>query len=167
MLKAFINNHLLNSEELVFRKSETPVQTLKKLTHEVKNEAGLYFLFIPVIIEDSNPNLIFEFNSKKYTMCYFGKAGGLTRDGKKILQGLNGRINNVTSDSSRGLKDIKRAIYWNQFLTENQLDSLILKYIYVENPLQIEREIYKILKTNNIQYPELNKKLGKKKVKVK
>jgi hypothetical protein len=92
---------------------------------------------------------------------YFGKAGGHTKAGKKIAQGLNGRINNVVSDSEKNIKDMKRGKYWDLILNEINENNFYIKYIEDEEPILIENKIYELLNVDSLVYPYLNSTLGR------
>ena len=144
--------------------SSNPVRHLKEQTALVPNTPGLYLVFRKIgngedFTNFSHLNYLIE--SEYYELLYFGKAGGLTKDGKYIVQGLNGRINNVVSDSSRKLKDIKRARYWNTIM--NEFNFIEFRVIFSEqpNPQAFENIIYNFLDNNNLKYPLMNKKRGR------
>lgn len=84
---------------------------------------------------------------------------------KKIIQGLNGRINNVVSDKYRNLKDEKRANYWNLIMNEFNFNELIIIYKLHNNPIEVENNIYDFLDKYNLKYPLINKKRGRNKFK--
>jgi hypothetical protein len=98
-----------------------------------------------------------------YTAALFQLlTGGITKKGKLIRQGLNGRINNVTSDSTRNFKDIKRAKYLNVIMSEFNIDNMLIFYKENDNPQLLEDEIYSFFDNNGLNYPLLNKKRGRK-----
>lgn len=140
-----------------------PVKHLRNVTKNVPNTSGLYFVFIYNVTDSDH--LTFSFDNKKHKLIYFGKAGGLTKKGRLIKQGLRGRINNVVSDSSLGLKDIKRAIYWKIKMDELNTERIIIKYIELLNPSENETRIYRKLNDEKLKFPLLNKILGRKKPK--
>ncbi len=137
-----------------------PITALKLKTSHIPNNAGLYFVFCD---ENINPkqHLSFLIKNKTKNLIYFGKAGGLKKDGIKIKQGLNGRINNVVSDSLLKLKDIKRAKYWTIIMDNYKIQKLFVYCIEMDNPILTENKIYELLNVNNLEYPLLNKKLGR------
>jgi len=134
-----------------------PKKQLKINTVEVPNEAGLYSVFCEENLSIDNNHLLYEINGKYYTLLYFGKAGGITKSGKKTKQGLNGRINNVVSG------DVPRAIYWTGVMKENQIKKFYVFYQIIENPSTTENKIYNFLDSNSKKYPLMNKKRGRKK----
>lgn len=136
------------------------IKSLFAQSSNVPNCAGLYFVFCENQ-QNENPHL-FEIFNKKYSLIYFGKAGQ-NKDGSFVKQGLNGRLNNVISDSNRNLKDVKRAKYWEIILDELKKDQLLVIWIEtIGNCVLDEESIYDVLKAENIVYPLLNKKRGKK-----
>lgn len=136
------------------------IKSLATQSCYVPNCAGLYFVFCENE-QNENPHL-FEILEKKYSIIYFGKAGQ-NKDGSFVKQGLNGRLNNVISDSKRNLKDVKRAKYWEIILDELKKDEFLVIWIEtIENCVLEEESIYDVLKAENISYPLLNKKRGKK-----
>jgi hypothetical protein len=145
-----------------FTKCKDAIRSLKNSTSDVPNQAGIYLVFSQLIIDKNKSHLHYQINDTQHELIYFGKAGGVTKSGRLIKQGLNGRINNVTSDSSRGFKHIKRAIYWNSILEEYGMNKIYICYLLNPNPLIIEGEIYNFLNDNDLDYPLLNKKLGRK-----
>lgn len=141
-----------------------PVRYLKEQTSMVPNTPGLYLVFRKIqdgedFTDFSHLNYLIE--SEHYELLYFGKAGGFTKNGKYIVQGLNGRINNVVSDSRRNLKDIKRAKYWNTIMIEFNFIELKVLYSEQPNPQAFENTIYNFLDNNNLKYPLMNKKRGR------
>jgi hypothetical protein len=97
---------------------------------------------------------------------YFGKAGH-KKNGELTKQKLKERLNNVISDSSRNLKDVKRAIYWEIILNELRENEFLVIWIGSEsNCVSDEQTIYSALKSNKHTYPFLNKKLGRRKEKL-
>lgn len=143
------------------RLSENSVKHLKIQSNLVPNTAGLYLVFCRENIYKANSHLKFEINNINHTLLYFGKAGGTTHSGKIITQGLNGRINNVVSDSKRNLKDVKRANYWTIVMTEYQIETLYVIYYPYQAPQSLENIIYNFLDVNNLVYPLMNKKRGR------
>jgi hypothetical protein len=142
-----------------------PVRHLKEQTRKVPENPGLYLVFTQnskAVSNSKEAHLNFQLNNMNHELLYFGKAGGVTANGKLIKQGLNGRINNVVSESSRNLKDIKRANYWNIIM--NELEVKKFKVLYTENPNHqaLEDTIYDFLDQNKLKYPLMNKKRGRK-----
>ena len=140
------------------------VKHLKEQTLGVPNSPGLYLVFRRNILDSENStfsHLLYQIEGEFYELLYFGKAGGLTKKGKVIKQGLQGRINNVISDSIRELKDIKRANYWNIVMNEININQLRVIYSEVSSPQDFENIIYNFLDSNNLKYPLLNKKRGR------
>ena len=135
-------------------------KSLSDQSKSVPNVPGIYFLFCEnANIENDHT---FKINGINHTLLYFGKAGQ-NKDGALTNQKLRGRINNVTSDSTRNLKDIKRGVYWELILKE--LNTEYFRIIWIEtneNCVKDEGSIYATLKKDGIEYPYLNKKLGKK-----
>jgi hypothetical protein len=146
-------------------KTSNPIKHLQDVTKEIPNSSGLYFVFVQGDFYKNRNYLTFNFESKTFSLIYFGKAGGFTKTGKKIEQGLNKRINNVISDSEKNIKDMKRGKYWDLILNEINEQNFYIKYIETEEPLVIENKIYELLNTNSLEYPFLNSKLGRKKTK--
>jgi hypothetical protein len=148
-----------------FRSNSTnPVRHLKEQTASVPNTPGLYLVFRKVgkeegVTDFSHLNYLIE--SEYYELLYFGKAGGLTKNGKYIVQGLNGRINNVVSDSSRNLKDIKRAEYWSLIMKEFNYDELRMIFSEQADPQDSENIIYNFIDKGTLEYPLMNKKRGR------
>jgi len=134
-----------------------PKKQLKIKTIEVPNEARLYFVFCEEHLSIDNNHLLYELNGKYYTLLYFGKAGGLTKSGKKTKQGLKGRINNVVSG------DVPRAIYWTSVMKENHIKKFHVFYQIIENPSATENMIYQFLDMNSKKYPLMNQRRGRKK----
>jgi hypothetical protein len=164
-MKQIINSILSDNKNHHFKffsKHEKPTAHLKEVTKDLTNNSGLYLVFIEKNIYDKRDfHLNFDINNMLYSLIYFGKAGGISKSGKVITQGLRGRINNVISDSTRGLKDVKRAIYWNQVLIELNSESLDIFCIEHINPSEIEEKLYDFLDKSNLKYPILNKKRGR------
>jgi hypothetical protein len=106
-------------------------------------------------------HLNYKIDLEWHELVYFGKAGGVFKDGKPISQGLNGRINNVISDSSRNLKDIKRANYWNIVMNDHHFEKFTVIYFEHDNPQDIENTIYNFLGEGNKKYALMNKKRGR------
>ncbi len=141
--------------------SINPVEELKKSTINVPNTPGLYFVFVKGFFYEDLNHLIFSFKDDEYSLMYFGKAGGVTKEGKIIEQGLIKRINNVISNSKRGIKNMSRANYWELIMKENKIDNFIVIYVEVNEPSNVERDIYNYLKSGKLDYPYLNGKLGR------
>lgn len=136
-----------------------PVKTLKTATTSVPSIPGLYFVFCK--IENNINDHSFTINKTSYSLLYFGKAGQ-KKNGQITKQKLNERLNNVISDSSRNLKDVKRGVYWNIILNEMNKDEFYVIWIATkENCVKDEMMIYDALKKGNHTYPALNKKLGR------
>lgn len=146
----------------VLRDVLNPIRHLKEQSASVPDSAGLYLIFCCNKYYSENEHLMFDIDNEQFVLLYFGKAGGITQNGKIIKQGLNGRINNVTSDSSRNFKDIKRAKYWNIIMCEFNIDNMLIFYTENQKPQSIEDEIYSFLDSNGLKYPLLNKKRGRK-----
>ncbi len=164
-MRNIISNVINNCKEdrfELFREVANPILHLKEQSASVPNKPGLYLIFCSNDFYSENNHLKFEIDNMPYSLLYFGKAGGITQKGKLIKQGLNGRINNVTSDSSRNFKDIKRAKYWNVIMGEFNIDNVLIFYSENNNPHLIEDEIYFYLDANSLKYPLLNKKRGRK-----
>jgi hypothetical protein len=161
-MKDLINKILKTHGENFFeftKNNENPVKHLKDNTKLVPNLPGVYLVFSK---DKNNSNhLNFKISNKNYSLLYFGKAGGITNSGRVIIQGLNSRINNVVSDSARGLKDAKRAKYWNQIMLEFGIEKLYVVYQIHDAPQQLENIIYGYLDNNNLEYPLMNKKRGR------
>jgi hypothetical protein len=143
--------------------SNNPVMHLKEQTKSVPNRSGLYLVFSKINTESFKncAHLNYEIELEWNELLYFGKAGGLTNKGRNIIQGLNGRINNVISDSSRNLKDIRRANYWNIVMNDFNFEKFTIIYIEHKNPQEIENFIYNFLDENNRKYPLMNKRRGR------
>ena len=141
-----------------------PVNHLREQTNAVPNSSGLYLVFSKRRNEEFcencahlNYQIVLEWNE----LVYFGKAGGVTGNGKVIRQGLKGRINNVISDRSRNLKDIRRAYYWNIVMNEFDFEKFTIIYFEHENPQDLENIIYNFLDDGDYKYPLLNKRRGR------
>ena len=152
----------LNNYFEFYRDYDNPIKHLKNQTNSVPNCSGLYLVFSKKKSFEISEHLNFEIENEIKELLYFGKAGGITKKGKVIKQGLNGRINNVVSDSHRNLKDIKRANYWNVVMNDNDFDKLTIIYFIDDNPQEIEDVIYSFLDERNLRYPLMNKKRGRK-----
>ena len=141
-----------------------PVNHLRVQTIAVPNSSGLYLVFFKRRDEelcDNCAHLNYQIKLQLNELVYFGKAGGVTKNGKVIRQGLRGRINNVISDSSRNLKDVKRANYWNIVMNERGFEKFTIIYFEHENPQNLENIIYNFLDEGNYKYPLLNKRRGR------
>jgi hypothetical protein len=140
-----------------FSKSNSePIKHLKNESINIPNDSGIYMVFCLEDLNKEDSHLKFEFNERRLTLVYFGKAGGYTKTGRKLSQGLNGRINNVVSN------DVKRAIYWKKEMEANNLSKYLVYCLLDENPTIIENQIYDFLDRNSLSYPLMNKKRGKK-----
>ena len=145
-------------------KEKIPVSHLREHTKAVPDSSGLYLVFSKRRNEelfDNCAHLNYQIELEWNELVYFGKAGGVTKNGKVIRQGLQGRINNVISDSSRNLKDIKRANYWNIVMNERDFKKFTIIYFEHENPQNLENIIYNFLDEGNYKYPLLNKRRGR------
>jgi hypothetical protein len=141
-----------------------PDRTLKNATEFIPDDkSGIYLVFAAIELSDTETHNIYKIDEKPYTLCYFGKGGGVSRNGKEFKQKLKGRINNVVSDSSRKLKDLKRGRYWALILEEIKADSFLVFCQYHENPGDVEDKIYKEFESQRLAYPIMNKKRGRKK----
>lgn len=162
-----INNIIGSNGNIFFEfwsNTNNPVRHLKEQTLSVPNNPGLYLVFrrnTSSLLQSTFPHLNYLIDGEDYELLYFGKAGGLTRTGKVIKQGLQGRINNVISDSNRQLKDIRRADYWSLIMNEFNIPELRIIYAEHSNPNKIENNIYYYLDNHNLRYPLLNKKRGR------
>lgn len=146
------------------RNHENPILQLKQRTENVPDVSGLYFVFYHQTTDNDFEHLNYEINGVKYTLAYFGKAGGVTRNGKIIKQGLKRRLNNVVSDSVRNLIDVKRAKYWEIIMNENKIENFYVIYYYHNQPDEKENSIYSYLKLYNAEYPLMNKVRGRKRI---
>ena len=131
------------------------------MTKGIKNSPGIYLVFCREEISKEYNHLRVSINSTSYTLLYFGKAGGKTKAGKLLTQGLSGRINNVVSDRTRNLKDVRRGKYWKAIMNEFLISSFLVVYNYNEFPLSVEQTIYNYLNNNKLKYPLMNKELGR------
>ena len=155
LIRSLINS---KSGDFIFNRSLTPSKALRTATQNVPNKAGVYLVFAPLNKSEGEKHLIYEIEGVKNELIYFGIAGGVTKNGRVIKQGLSRRINNVVSD---GLKDIQRAKYWNLKMSERKISKLKIIYVLKENPRDLENIIYNALDTRFLKYPSLNKKLGR------
>lgn len=148
----------LENNKFIFEvSSDNPTKYLRKITKNVPNLPGLYLVFSEKRNDCAEKShLYFILENLELELVYFGKAGGVTKDGKTLKQNLVGRINNVVNG------DVPRALYWNAEMLENNENALIIYYQIFENPSQIEKGIYKFLDSNSLSYPRMNKKLGRK-----
>lgn len=150
-------NHHFNFK----RNSNSPIRHLKEQTVAVPESAGLYLVFCPYSFKQVEGHLKFTINGELFSLLYFGKAGGITKGGKIIKQGLKGRLNNVTSDSQRNLIDVKRAVYWDLIMNEYLIDNFCIYFSLNDNPQELEDAIYFFLDNNSKSYPLMNKKRGR------
>ncbi|MEI8085106.1 MAG: hypothetical protein WCG93_02700 [Paludibacter sp.] len=161
-----INELLHESDDnlsFYFHQSEDyQTKNLQNATRYIPNSAGLYLVFSEKTTLGDHSHLTYTINNKEYELCYFGKAGGTTKQGKLLAQGLNGRINNVVSDRSLNLKDIKRAKYWNIIMQNHDIDKFYVRCIQIVEPQNNEDEIYFELDSKNLKYPLMNKYRGRK-----
>jgi hypothetical protein len=135
---------------------ENPTKLLRRQTKNVPNLPGLYFVFSEKQSNDNlKSHLYFSLEGFDVELLYFGKAGGVTSNGKVLRQNLFGRINNVVNG------DIPRAKYWNAEMIANNESKFIVYYVLHENPSSIEKVIYNYLDFKSLTYPRLNKKLGR------
>ena len=150
-------NHHFNFK----RNSNSPIRHLKEQTVAVPESAGLYLVFCPYSFKQVEDHLKFTINGELFSLLYFGKAGGITKRGKIIKQGLKGRLNNVISDSQRNLIDVKRAVYWDLIMNEYLIDNFCIYFSLNGNPQELEDTIYFFLDNNSKSYPLMNKKRGR------
>jgi hypothetical protein len=163
LVKNIIANRASNYFEF-YRNSNSPVGHLKEQTSTVPNRSGMYLVFSKKSNEafcENCAHLNFEIDLVWHELLYFGKAGGHTKGGRALKQGLKGRINNVISDSSRNLKHVKRAVYWDIVMNEFNFEKLIIIYIEHINPQEVENSIYRFLDESNRKYPSMNKRRGR------
>ena len=166
-MQNLINNIIENKGNNYFEfycNLNNPLRHLKERTCLVPNQSGLYLVFSKKTKDEFLENcahLNYKIDLELNELLYFGKAGGLTKKGRIIIQGLNGRINNVISDSSRNLKNIKRANYWNIVMNDFNIPKFTIIYIEHNNPQEVENTIYNFLDENNLKYPLMNKKRGR------
>jgi hypothetical protein len=140
-----------------------PIKHLKEVTYGVPDEPGIYLVFSEKQKDlEGKTHLYFQIDDLSVELLYFGKAGGISSSGKTFAQGLNGRINNVISDSSKNLKDVKRGIYWDLEMSENEESRFTVYYLLCDNPIQAEKAVYNYLDSHSLLYPRMNKKLGRK-----
>jgi hypothetical protein len=165
IMNILINSLLTDSSQKDFlcfnSNNSNPIKHLQDVTKEIPNSPGLYFVFVKGDFYENKKHLNFIFENTRFSLMYFGKAGGHTKAGKKIAQGLNGRINNVISDSEKNIKDMKRGKYWDLILNEINENNFYIKYLEDEEPILIENKIYELLNVNSLVYPYLNSKLGR------
>jgi hypothetical protein len=136
---------------------ENPTKLLRRQTKNVPNLPGLYFVFSEKKSHDSiKSHLYFSLEGIDVELLYFGKAGGVTSNGKVLKQNLFGRINNVVNG------DIPRAKYWNAEMIENNESKFFVYYFITDIPFDTEKEIYRFFDNSNLTYPRMNKKLGRK-----
>lgn len=158
-----IENNGNNSFEF-YCNENNPVTHLREQSSAVPDSSGLYLVFAQKRNYEFCENcahLNYEIELAMNELVYFGKAGGVTRNGRMITQGLKGRINNVISDSSRNLRDIKRANYWNIVMNEFDFEKFIIIFFEHENPQDLENIIYNFLAEGNLKYPLMNKMRGR------
>lgn len=153
------------NNSFVFHLNEiNPVKHLREQTINVPNRPGLYLVFSKKKnneICENCAHLNYQIENEWNELVYFGKAGGVSREGKVFQQGLNGRINNVVTDNQRILKNIKRANYWNIVMNEYNFEILTIIYIEHQNPQNLENVIYNYIDKGNYKYPLLNKRRGR------
>lgn len=118
-------------------------------------EAGLYLVFVKGYLSPSFEHLVFQIDAERHTLCYFGKAGGLKKDGSPIRQTLRQRINNVVTG------DVPRALYWEQEMDVLGVEKFTIYCKCYSRPLELEQQIYAHLNLNELEYPAMNKKLGR------
>jgi len=138
-----------------------PILNLRQVSSKVPDLSGLYLVFCKREINANCLHLKFQINGDDYFLIYFGKAGGITKNGKQIKQGLKGRINNVVSDSQRKIKDLKRGEYWDLIMREQDIDHFYITYLQHNSPQILEEIIYSFLDKKGLSYPYLNKKRGR------
>lgn len=165
IIKSLIENSDENLAFNFFRTVDNQTLNLKNSTNNIPNSAGLYLVFCEKNSQEVPSHLLYSIKNKEYILCYFGKAGGTTKQDKILSQGLNGRINNVVSDSYFNLKDIKRAKYWNIIMQSNGIDKFYVRCIEISEPQVIEDEIYEELNSKQLKYPLMNKFRGRKRIK--
>jgi len=156
---------LINDSEIkgnfIFKvnKSLGANKSLKEQSQSVADVAGLYFVFVKNQNEDSMHS--FTINNELLSLIYFGKAGQKA-DGTYVKQKLKGRINNVVSDSSKNLKDIKRGEYWEIILKDLNKSELYIIWMKSKiNCVKDEQLIYSALGKESMEYPILNSRLGR------
>lgn len=144
---------------------EDPNQHLRDVTNSIPDTMpGFYLVFTDGELYPKEVHLLYTINGNLYTLCYFGKGGGFKKNGSgNRTQQLRARLNNVVSDSSRDIKDMKRARYWKRLLNEYNKNELLIIYKEHVKPYELEDEIYDYLKREKLLYPFMNKKQGKKK----
>ena len=164
-MRALINNIIENNGNNFFEfysDQNNSVSHLREQSFNAPNRPGLYLVFSKSRPTQHAVHLKYKVATEDCELIYIGKAGGY-KNGKLIKQGLNGRINNVISDSSRQLKDIKRGAYWDLVMNEYQFEKFVIVYFEHPNPKELENLIYNYLDEGNHIYPLLNKKRGRKK----
>jgi hypothetical protein len=148
-----------------FNKSEdNQIKNLKVVSKHIPNTAGLYLVLCEKKSKTAPEHLLYKIKGKEYILCYFGKAGGKTKQGKLHAQGLKGRINNVVKNISISPKYIKRAKYWNIIMGINDLDKFYIRCLEMNEPQKKEDEIYLVLNSKNLKYPLMNKYRGRKQI---
>lgn len=161
---SFISNLLAThpSGSFWFNAGEVkPTTALREATKGVPNSPGLYFVFAEGEPTPANQYLHFVFEGKSYILHYFGKAGGMNRQGEPFKQGLRGRINNVVKYPEEGLKDIKRATYWSMVMDKQHINKLLIRYVLTDTPQATEGMIYNVIASNKLQLPMMNRPLGR------
>ncbi len=131
-----------------------PVSHLKEVTQSVPNLSGIYLVFAENLVP-RDEHLRYVINGLDYELVYFGKAGGITSDGKQLNQGLRGRINNVVSNDER------RAIFWDRRMSEIFCSRFLVIYTLSDQPQEFENELYNLLDNGGLKYPILNKRRGR------
>lgn len=133
-----------------------PRKHLREASSVIKDcNAGLYLVLVQGYLKPAFEHLVFDIDAEPHTLCYFGKAGGVRRDGTPIRQTLHGRINNVVAG------DVPRALYWQQEMILLGVDKFIVFCRCHSRPLELEQQIYAHLNQNELEYPVMNKKLGR------
>ena len=134
-----------------------PTKHLKSASLDVPDVDGIYFVFTPrKDVTECDGHLNFDLDNRKLKLIYFGIAGGIAKSGKIGNQKLKGRINNVVGASS-----IKRAKYWDAFMTSNGIEEFKIYYCPLAQPQNFEKSFYQYLDTNKLIYPALNKRRGR------
>jgi hypothetical protein len=166
-MRDIINNiidNISNNSFEFYCNQENPIRHLKEQTNAVPEQAVLYLVFSKKRNDefcDNCSHLNYQIDLEWNELVYFGKAGGVTKTGRLIRQGLKGRINNVISDSSRNLRHIKRADYWNIVMNEFNFESFRIIYIEHANPQELENLFYSFLNESSLKYPLMNKRRGR------
>jgi hypothetical protein len=131
-----------------------PIFHLRHVTKSVPNLPGVYLVFAEKS-DTKTEHLRYEIDGLDYELVYFGKAGGFTSNGRRLSQGLNGRINNVVSN------DESRALYWHRSMSEFGCSKFLVIYTLLDHPQELENELYNLLDNGGLQYPILNKRRGR------